>query len=41
VIPDHVQGISEQALDLLKKILTKNPFERISLGQVLEHEWFK
>ena len=33
--------ISEQAQDLIKKLLNKNPKERIKLEEILEHDFFK
>jgi serine/threonine protein kinase len=41
VFPEGKKKISEEAMDLLTKILTKNPNERISINQVLQHKWFK
>jgi len=32
--------ISSTALDLLKKLLDKNPSQRISINEALHHEWF-
>jgi calcium-dependent protein kinase len=33
--------ISPQAKDLLKKILVKDPAKRISIKEILDHDWFK
>ena len=33
--------ISEQAQDLIKRLLNKNPKERIKLEEILEHDFFK
>ena len=33
--------IDENALDLIKKMLTVNPEERIQLDEILEHSWFE
>lgn len=37
--PIWEQGISDEAKDLVRKLLTKNRLERIKLEQVLEHPW--
>ena len=34
-------GLSEQAVHLLSKMLKKNPFTRIDIDQVLAHPWMK
>lgn len=33
------KGISKEAIDLVKKLLTKDKEKRIEIEQVLEHEW--
>jgi serine/threonine protein kinase len=33
--------MSEQAIDLIKKMLHKNPKSRISCEEALQHDWFK
>ena len=37
--PKKIDGISELAKDLLKKILNKNPNERLTCDKILEHPW--
>jgi calcium-dependent protein kinase len=32
--------ISHQAKDIVEKLLNKNPHERISAAEALQHEWF-
>jgi calcium-dependent protein kinase len=32
--------VSQPAKDLIKKMLTKNPAQRITAEQALQHEWF-
>lgn len=32
--------ISKEAQDLIKKMLTKNPDDRISIDDAMKHEWF-
>merc|ERR1719401_3015676 len=34
-------GVSEGAKHLVKKLLTRNPKERINAQQALEHDWIK
>ena len=38
---DKIEFISEEANDLLEKMLTINPEERISLDEILRHVWLK
>merc|ERR1719379_317632 len=38
---DYCAGASEQASDLLMKLLQKNDGERISAEEALRHDWFK
>lgn len=38
---DEWQGISELAKDLVKKMLTYNPYMRISALEALEHKWIE
>jgi serine/threonine protein kinase len=33
-------SISKECKDLIKKLLMKNPKERITLENALQHEWF-
>jgi calcium-dependent protein kinase len=35
------EGVSEEAKDLIRKMLTYDPSQRISAVTALEHEWFK
>lgn len=35
------EGISEMAMDLIKKILEPNPSQRLSIKQILAHPWFE
>ncbi|KRX99287.1 Aurora kinase A [Trichinella pseudospiralis] len=37
-IPD---GLSEEASDLIKKLLTKDPSKRISLSELIQHPWMQ
>lgn len=37
---ESFQYVSEEAKDLLKKMLTKNPKKRISAENALSHPWF-
>ena len=39
--PKEIENISEESKDLLKKILRKNPEERISIEEILNHPWMK
>ncbi|XP_050410649.1 serine/threonine-protein kinase Chk2 isoform X2 [Patella vulgata] len=34
-------NISEQAIDLIKKLMTVDPKKRITIGDALQHPWFK
>lgn len=38
--PVYPDDISESAKDLLKRMLKKNPEERITLSEIIEHPWF-
>ena len=38
---DIFKQTSKPAIDLMKKLLLKNPEERPSAEEVLSHEWFK
>lgn len=38
-IPISDSGLSHEAVDLLGKMLKKNPFQRISIDQILAHPW--
>lgn len=40
-LPTFPQNISKEATDLCSRLLNKNPSERLSLEQVLEHPWVK
>lgn len=33
--------VSKEAIDLIKKMLTVNPNERLSIDEVLSHEWLE
>lgn len=35
------QGVSEESKDLIKKLLTYDPNQRVSAGEALQHPWFK
>lgn len=35
------RGISQEAYDLLGKLINTNPSERISLEEIFDHQWFK
>jgi len=35
------RGHSKMAVDLVQKLLTKNPKQRISIATALKHAWFK
>ena len=39
--PKEIENISDEAKDLLKKILRKNPEERITIEEILNHPWMK
>lgn len=34
-------GVSDEAIDLISKMLTKDPESRISINDAKKHEWFK
>lgn len=36
-----VQDVSEEAQDLIRKMITVNPRKRITLAEALRHPWFK
>jgi serine/threonine protein kinase len=38
--PQYPSDFSEDLIDLLNKILNKNPDERIPLSEVASHVWF-
>ncbi|XP_048742373.1 serine/threonine-protein kinase Chk2-like [Ostrea edulis] len=38
---EYWKGISEPAIDLIKKLLTVDPKKRITLAEVVNHPWFK
>ena len=41
-LPEHTWGIvSSEAKDLIKKLLTVNPKERLSITKALEHPWMQ
>jgi len=37
---DEFEGVSDEGKDLLKKMLRKNPSERPTATQCLQHGWF-
>ena len=39
--PKEIENISEEAKDLLNKLLIKNPDDRITIEEILEHPWMK
>ena len=39
--PKHIEKISDEARDLLKGLLNKNPNERLTIDQILNHPWLK
>ena len=39
--PKHIEKISDEARDLLKGLLNKNPNKRLTIDQILEHPWLK
>ena len=41
VKPREIENISEEAKDLLKGILNKNPEKRLTCNQILNHPWLK
>lgn len=38
---EQFDDISKEAKDLMKRILVKNPYERITMKYILKHKWFK
>ena len=39
--PKHIENISDEARDLLKGLLNKNPEERLTIDEILNHPWLK
>ena len=39
--PNEIENISDEAKDLISKLLIKNPEERITCEEILEHPWMK
>ena len=39
--PKEIENISEEAKDLLNKLLIKNPDDRITIEEILNHPWMK
>ena len=39
--PKHIEKISDEARDLLKGLLNKNPNERLTCDEILNHPWLK
>ena len=39
--PKYIEKISNEARDLLKGLLNKNPNKRLTIDQILEHPWLK
>ena len=39
--PKHIENISNEAKDLLKGLLNKNPNKRLTCEQILSHPWLK
>ena len=39
--PKHIENISNEAKDLLKGLLNKNPDKRLTCEQILSHPWLK
>ena len=39
--PDYPEFLSDEVVDLLKRILTRHKEERISLNDILKHPWFR
>ena len=39
--PKYIEKISDEARDLLKGLLNKNPNKRLTIDQILEHPWMK
>lgn len=40
VLPDEASELSASCCDLLRRMLTKDPFERITVADALKHPWF-
>ena len=40
-IPKLVPHLSAEVIDLIQKLLTYNPDNRITASQALKHSWFK
>lgn len=39
--PQYWQNLTQEAKDLVKKMLEKDPKNRLSAAKALEHPWFK
>ena len=39
--PKYIENISEEAHDLLKGLLKKNPVERLKIDEILNHPWLR
>ena len=39
--PKHIEKISDEARDLLKGLLNKNPNKRLTIDKILNHPWLK
>ena len=39
--PKKIEKISDEAKDLLKGLLNKNPKKRLTIDQILNHPWLK
>jgi serine/threonine protein kinase len=39
--PEFPTGLSEQAKDLLRKMLEKNPCMRITMSEIKRHPWLR
>ena len=39
--PKYIEKISDEARDLLKRLLNKNPAQRITIDEILNHPWLK
>ena len=39
--PKHIENISDEARDLLKGLLNKNPDKRLNCDEILSHKWLK
>ena len=37
--PKHIENISDEARDLLKGLLNKDPKKRLTCEQILNHPW--